>query len=189
MWVEEQLKEGIKVLSITHQNVLDVSSLFPYGFSITNRDKLVELFNTYGVEYNFSGHSHIQTTIKSDTLTDYVTGSLTVSPLNYGIINVNEDSSVNYQVNHVDILNEEARERFISVTRSKIAEDVNTLLLSDEIKEAMIDYAVEINIYYFAGDKDTLVELSKRSELNLWKEHGSATFWGLYLNSILEELE
>lgn len=88
-FVEEQLKKAREdhayVISVTHQTLLIHSELTSQGMSFINSDKLLELYEEYGVVANLSGHMHIQHIAVSDGgVADIATGSLMTSPNYYG---------------------------------------------------------------------------------------------------------
>lgn len=90
-FVEEQLKKAREdhayVISVTHQTLLIHSELTSQGMSFINSDKLLELYEEYGVVANLSGHMHIQHIVVSDGgVPDIATGSLLTSPNYYGEI-------------------------------------------------------------------------------------------------------
>ena len=88
-FVEEQLKRAREdhayVIGVTHQTLLIHSELTSQGMSFINSDKLLELYEEYGVVANLSGHMHIQHIAVSDGgVADIATGSLMTSPNYYG---------------------------------------------------------------------------------------------------------
>ncbi len=89
-WIESQLKEaleaGERVVSITHQTLLQHNPSFSDGFVITNRERLLRLYRQYHVAVNLSGHMHIQHWKQTAGLTEIVTGALSVQPCQYGVL-------------------------------------------------------------------------------------------------------
>lgn len=56
------------------------------------------------VKMHFSGHSHIQHSGTEGSLTDVAVGSLTVAPLRYGLIKIDEERRVSYEPASLGIL-------------------------------------------------------------------------------------
>ena len=90
-FVKEQLEKAREdkayVISATHQTLLTHSELTSQGMSFINSEKLLKLYEEYGVIMNLSGHMHIQHIAVSDGgVPDIATGSLMTSPNYYGEI-------------------------------------------------------------------------------------------------------
>jgi predicted MPP superfamily phosphohydrolase len=100
-FVKEQLEKAREdkayVISVTHQTLLTHSELTSQGMSFINSEKLLDLYEEYGVVANFSGHMHIQHIAVSDGgVPDIATGSLMTSPNYYGEISL-EGKHVSYR--------------------------------------------------------------------------------------------
>ena len=188
-WASRELKKaeenGVKVITITHQNIVRQNRLFYEGFVMSNRDEVLECLTSNGVEINFSGHSHIWHQAEESGLTDYALGSLTVSPLQYLVVHVDEAREISCLAASVSDYEEEARQRFDACTEKQVQQELESVDISDDIREAMISFAVEVNRDYFAGREDILMA-AEDTRWNLWAEYGKATFWYQYLNSILK---
>ncbi len=92
-FVKEQLEKAREdkayVISVTHQTLLTHSELTNQGMSFINSEKLLALYEEYGVVMNLSGHMHIQHIAVSDGgVPDIATGSLMTSPNYYGEISL-----------------------------------------------------------------------------------------------------
>ncbi|MBE5827920.1 MAG: hypothetical protein E7305_00500 [Butyrivibrio sp.] len=90
-FVKEQLEKAKEdkayIISVTHQTLLTHSELTSQGMSFINNEKLLKLYEEYGVVMNLSGHMHIQHIAVSDGgVPDIATGSLMTSPNYYGEI-------------------------------------------------------------------------------------------------------
>ena len=63
-WIEKWLRKAkdmnMRVIGVSHQNILAHNKLFIAGYKITNSSRLVDLYNKYNVRINLSGHMHIQ---------------------------------------------------------------------------------------------------------------------------------
>lgn len=62
-WARRQLeaarRAGVQVLAVSHQNLLAHNSLFSYGYVIEGGERLLALYEEFGVLCNLSGHMHI----------------------------------------------------------------------------------------------------------------------------------
>ena len=189
-WARTQLemaaKDGIPVMSVTHQNVLRQSDLFYQGFVISNEEEAAGLLRDGGVHDNFSGHSHICHTTIADGLTDHAVGSMSVAPLPYTVISVQPDGSVETQTCRLETYADEAKERFAQCTGRQLREALENLEIPPETREEMIDFAVETNAAYFAGTPDK--DLRKKKGWTLWEKYGKGTFWYFYMNSMMPDV-
>lgn len=189
-WAEIQLKKakesGVHVISVTHQNVLPQSSMLADGFIIFNAPQVLSVLRSGGVQLNLSGHSHLQHVSEEDGLTDICTGSMSVYPLRYGILNIDKEGNAVYTKDHLDVVQDAAYERFTGRTReqtSMLLEDRN---IPDDQKEKMVTFAVDMNTAYFSGELDPETDYRALEEWKLWEQYGKDTFWYFYFNSMLD---
>ena len=63
-WAEKMLQEAaedrVPVLAVSHQNLMAHNAMFAKGFRIEGGEKLLSLYEKYGVLANLSGHMHLQ---------------------------------------------------------------------------------------------------------------------------------
>lgn len=68
-WIADQLEQakrsGCRVIAVSHQNLLDHSSLISTGFTIDNAEALLALETEWPVLCHLSGHIHMQHMAKS----------------------------------------------------------------------------------------------------------------------------
>ena len=186
-WLQKAQEEGKTVLSFSHQNLLPVNVLYYDEFTIHNCQKVLELYHQYGVEYSFSGHSHIQHTCTRDGVTEYVTGPLCVTPLHYAIVRADAEE-VSYEAFTMDIYEEEAVERFRRPMLMGMKSMAEELDVTEEECEIMAEYAATLNQAYFAGDWETIQDMKDDQGWELWREKALGTFWYTYMWSIFEEV-
>lgn len=185
-WVEEQLAEarqkGVRVMAVSHQNLLQHNSVFSNSYVIGNSARLLELYERYDVICNLSGHMHIQHIAESaGGLPEIASGALMVSPFPYGILRL-EDATGNYQTQGVNVSEETAAaaETFFWDTSYQQA---LTVLSNHVDAEAMAGYFADINAAYFSGRLDTAVY--DTAQLYEWKE--PPIFLSVYLQSIADD--
>ena len=187
-WMEKQLQwaeeRGIRIISVSHQNLLPQNDLLSMGFVIYNNGQVFDLLEKYGVKAHFSGHSHIWHDKTINGLTDTAVGSLTVSPLGYSVVEIDAASEVNCHQEKLDLLQDESRKLFNTITDRKVRASLSGLSLDEEVKEKMVNFAVAVNKDYFSGTLPDTELLKQMEGWALWKENGKETFWYSYLDSI-----
>lgn len=187
-WAKEQLEAaraaGAAVISVSHQNVLRQSERLYKGYVIGNSRETAQLLREYGVSVHLSGHSHIQHSASVDGLTDYCTGCLSLAPLRYAMVEIDEERQIRYRPQSLGILQREAEERFTANVRRQLAEELAALGLLREQQEAMIVFAAQLNLNYFAGTVDAERFLADPA-WTLWESLGEDSFWLEYMRSML----
>ena len=187
LWLQKAKEEGKTVLSFSHQNLLPVNVLYYDEFTIHDCQKILDLYEKYGVHYSFSGHSHIQHKTVQNGLTEYVTGPLCVTPLHYAIITAGEEKDVaTYEAHTMDFFVEEAVERFRRPMLEGMKALAESLNVTEEEAAIMAEYAATLNQAYFAGDEETVLSMKDDEGWELWKEKALGSFWYTYMWSIFE---
>lgn len=206
-WAEAQLErareKGAAVITVTHQNVLSQNGLLSKGFVLENHDAVEALLRGGAVTLNLSGHVHIQHISEKEGLMDIATGSLSVSPNQYGILTVKDSGEFTYKTEPVAVkdwngekgggtfegqeFSEMTRAYFDRCTRKKMKKELADLPLVEEQKEAMTALAVEINGDYFAGRLKGKGEITDTEAWRLWETEGSGLFFKKYMDSMLED--
>ena len=196
-------REGARVVTVTHQNLLEHNAMFSAGFVLRNASNVQELLEDSPVLLNFSGHMHVQHIQRSRAgLTDIASGSLSVFPNQYGVLELDASGGASYSTRSVDVSAWAAaqgegnpdlldfaafsRAFFDRVTRAKTAEGLDSLPLTGAEREAMLDFSVEVNRHYFAGTMGEVYdELLSSPAWTLWLEKGRGAFFREYLMSVL----
>lgn len=185
-FAEDVLKQaaagGATVIPVTHQNVLPPSDLFSRGFVIFNNDEVKKLFKKYNISLCLSGHAHLQHTSEEDGLIQIITESLSVYPLQYGILTVS-GNNWHYENRELGIRKEESKQRFDGNTLSQVDEVLKRLNLSEDEKKAMEDLAVTANEEFFSGKQMTLNKDDPAYQL--WVTYAPDSFWTIYLTSTI----
>ena len=191
-WAKKQLawaKEDSKtVITVTHQSLLAQNKFMTKGFIISNHSNVESLLRKYGVTLNLSAHIHIQHTVTEDGLTDIATGCASVAPLRYGILNIGTDRSQwEYIPGHLEILQQEATDRFTTCMTRQIADTLTGRDIPEEDFDYMVEFMMDLNRAYFAGEiTDSDVDAVRQTEGYLkWKTYGRDTSWYQYIESIL----
>lgn len=174
-------RKGAQVIAVAHQNFLPQSGLLSSGFVIRNHADIASLLEKYNVTLSLSGHSHLQHQTGENSLTDICTESLSVSPLQYGVVQINAHGW-SYHNRSLGIYEKEAEERFSAVMEKQLKKSLRDSNVPTSIQESMIAYGKQLNSTYFAGHDVT--DLLEDERLSLWEKYGSDTFWYQYLMSM-----
>ena len=176
-WAESQLalaaQQGARVLAVSHQNLLQHSSMFSYGFVIANNDALLAMYERYGVLCNLSGHIHLQhIAISKNRLPEIATSSLMVSPNQYGMLTV-EGSSVAYHTVPVEVMEDrDGAPAFSDYAKAffwqTAALQVAQLAAGSPDAAQLTDYYADVSAAFFSGRMDTVTW--DDALLEEWKE-------------------
>lgn len=206
IWAEGQLADaknaGATVIGVTHQNVMVHNDLFIRGYRIGNYNKVLELFEKYGVQLNLSGHIHIQNIARDTDFCEAATGSLSVWPNLYAAVEVSEQRDISYQTRSVDVsgwakaqraeipelleFETAAREEFDRFNTGKILDELDYLEVTDSQKDMLKEFAADVNRLYFAGRLGEQREQLREEEAwKLLEEKGDWLFLKEYMDSIM----
>ncbi|MDL2317988.1 metallophosphoesterase [Eubacteriales bacterium OttesenSCG-928-A19] len=182
------------VITVTHQSMLPHSERVTGGYMIINWESVSDLLIEYGVRLNLSGHIHIQHIAEKGSLHDVSTAALSASPHNYGLVTIEEDGGIRYEVQTLrdDFLPEgrtaESRAFFHQVSRDKALAGLYDSALSQADRERMADFAATVNAHYYAGKLAAArAELLGEDALALWLSMPEDAFWAGYLREMMAE--
>jgi len=185
VWLETQLKQAKKdkapVMAVMHQNLYAHSSLLSFGYQLYNAQKLQELFERYGVKVCFSGHIHLQS-IQKGSVTEVVTSSMTMAPVQYGVISY-KVGKLDYHTERLSDFTDTADTFFADTARSRVKTSLAESGLTAEEIDLMADTYVAVNSAYFAGRKTDFDRLDEG--LALWRTQKDS-FTAIYIESMLE---
>lgn len=186
-WIGQQLaaaqRQGMRVISVSHQNLLQHNPIFASGFVMAGNDRLLEMFEQYNVLCHFSGHMHIQHIAQSaNGLPEIVTSSLMVTPLQYGVLRL-EGTAGQYQTKQVESSTEIA-EYAKALFWDTAYRQAQTALGDGPDTPGMAAYFADTNTAYFAGRMDTIEY--DTDQLKQWEKQIS--FLSLYLQSMADDV-
>jgi 3',5'-cyclic AMP phosphodiesterase CpdA len=108
-------KRNARIVTVMHHNLLDHSSVISKGFTINNKQEVLDKFQEYRLDIALSGHIHFQN-IRSnkkveapnlkadqDVTYDIVTSALSVYPLQYGKLKYSPEDGYYYTTSQVDV--------------------------------------------------------------------------------------
>ena len=182
-WIEDQLADakraGQRILAAGHQNLFQ-QSMFRGGYVIQNAERLAEIFREHDVPLYLSGHLHIQHWKTEQGLTEIATSALSVSPCQYGILDVRGDK-LRYETKVTDVTewaigqgNENpdllrfrayASDCFDTRNRQQTPEALGWFAYTEDEIARMTDYIVDLNRAYFTGDLRDAAALDENGEL------------------------
>lgn len=116
-WMDEQLarakEEGVLVIPIAHHNLLSQSRMYTTQCAMENNGEVIDLLQKYRLPLFFSGHLHVQRMRKHKAepgvpegaygIAEIVTDALSIPPCQYGYIRWEEDGSITYETQAVDV--------------------------------------------------------------------------------------
>lgn len=193
-WAEQILekaqREGIRVVVMSHQNVLIQNSMMYNGYVIHNHEAVEHMLKRYGVSLVMSGHSHLEHTAVSDGLTDICSESLAVYPLQYGMITLGAaGGDFRCEKKKLGILEQEAFDCFAETVVRMVSPIVNEAAEDVAERACMTEYAVALNAACFSGDRQSAQDLADEPGRKLWQQRAGDTFWGIYIENILSEMD
>lgn len=189
-WLENELQEithsnKIPLLSM-HHNLGKHSELLYEGYTLSNQEEMLALLNKYQVPLVLSGHIHLQNIAEVNGIYDIATSSLAISPMQYGILTL-KNESIDYETQKLN-MNIDDEAFFEEVYANKIQERL--LDIFDEQTASEIGkFLGKVNRYYFSGIIDKHYEEIVNDPLYaLVMEHrDDLEFSAVYLESQLHQ--
>lgn len=201
-WIKTELKlakrQGADVIAVCHQNLFAHNPLLSFGYQLLNADDLQELLDKYKVRLILSGHIHIQSVKAENGITEIVTSSLEMPPIQYGQLTY-DGKGVDYAVQKTDVsswlkvhgqLSAEledfaayATDYYEYTSRLKAENQLAEAPLSADEKALIAKAFAKANTLYFAGEVFDSSQFDEAMELI---ESSGTAFFGRYLSSIFE---
>lgn len=194
-WIAGQLadaqKAGCRVIAVSHQNLLDHSSMFSKGFTMDGAQALRALYARADVPVNLSGHIHMQHIRQADGLCDIATSSLAVSPNQYGVLTLTPQT-LDYRTEPVDVrawalahgLDDPRLTDFAAYSdgffKDNARRQAMNAILDDDNPGELAEAFAQLNAAFFAGRPD-LYRLD-RQLLRRWQRQ--PTSLSAYIESI-----
>lgn len=192
-WVEGQLADaaaaGARVIAVSHQNLFRHNKVIYESYVIKNADALLDLYESYGVLVNLTGHLHCQHVAHDDAgFYEIATSSLAVSPNQFGVVTLTEDT-LTYETRPTDVSGWAAARGladpnlldFASYARDFFTGSGRTQT-PGQSDEALAFFG-RINAAYFSGRMDTVDP--DDPGFAQWAGDG---FHALYIDSIREDI-
>lgn len=190
-WIEARLRETAaqnrRVITVSHQTLLPHNSLFTSGFVMDGHDKLLALYQKYGVLCNLSGHMHIQHTAVNG-LPEIVTSSLAVSP-NQDCVLILDGTTAHYETKAVDVSRWARAQRYTDSALLNFDQTAADFFLETSRRQAqaalegsadtdtLADFFAQANAAYFAGNMDQIDP--ENTLFERWQKQGNFSSYQL----------
>ena len=100
-------ENNAKIITTTHQSLLENVYLHSEDYRIVNSNRLRELMAEFDSKINLSGHIHTQSIVSNEyegkTLYEITTEALSVAQNNYGYITISDSDEFHYQAIPLDV--------------------------------------------------------------------------------------
>lgn len=203
-WLEGQLKaaqaQGVTVLSVSHQNILQHNPNFSSGYMIDDSQRLADLLQQYHVRLNLTGHIHVQHIAgESGGLQELVTSSMAIAPNRYGVVTF-DGSTLNYTGKDMDVaswakttgaadpnlldFSAYSRQVFWDIAYNQSMTNLGDWGIDESHVEQMSRYYADINTSYFAGEKTT--HTTQEPAFALWERYEKDSRRFQYITNMLQ---
>ena len=148
-WIKDNINRNERTIAFSHQNLL-VHGLYSEDYLINNAEEVLDLYADLNIKINFTGHIHLQNTVNDKGFTEVATSSMSVSPLQYGVIDIYSD--------HLEYHTEQLKnEKLIGVANDYFNNKSERSIRRYTDDEDLINYYVDCNSLFFKGRRDELV--------------------------------
>lgn len=176
-WIDVQLQAakeaGVSLIPVVHHNVLQQHAMLSKGYTLDNAADLKALFNQYGIQFGFSGHTHSQNIVEEDlgqvSYTEVVNGAFSIYPAVIGQLNL-DDASIRYQKTQLDMASWTEKHQpsnpnlqnhlsYLQIVFDNTSDIMVHNVLNDErlydgeTADAISQFIMPANRAYFSGEK------------------------------------
>ncbi len=110
-WIKEATQlardNNAQIITVMHHNVMKHSERLYEGYVISNSEDVLPLFDQLNLNIVLSGHMHAQDIKTSkqtnNTIYDIVTSSMSIFPMNYGVVEYQKGKGFNYHFEPLDV--------------------------------------------------------------------------------------
>lgn len=214
-WFEPYLlqaqEEDIQILPVSHHNLLEqssVSDLFVDDCTLEHDERFIRMLEENGVPLYLSGHLHVQHFAETDGgIHEVVTSSLSVPPIQHGVVEMFDDGSIRYHTQAVDMegwakehgkrdknllnFNEYSAKFFESLSYDEAYRSLRGTEATPKQKNDMAKLFAQLNPAYYSGRSYKLkVPLEQDPAFELWNEYGFfSEFYDTMVNILEDEVE
>ena len=176
-WIDVQLQAakeaGVSLIPVVHHKVLQQHAMLSKGYTLDNAADLKALFNQYGIQFGFSGHTHSQNIVEEDlgqvSHTEVVNGAFSIYPAVIGQLNL-DDASIRYQKTQLDMASWTEKHQpsnpnlqnhlsYLQIVFDNTSDIMVHNVLNDErwydgeTADAISQFIMPANRAYFSGEK------------------------------------
>lgn len=110
-WIREATKiareNNAQIITVMHHNLIKHSERLYKGYVINNSEEVVPIFDELNLNIVLSGHMHAQdikyTEQAKNTIYDIVTSSMSIYPMNYGVVDYIKGEGFSYRLESLDV--------------------------------------------------------------------------------------
>lgn len=188
-WIDRILetakKQGVRIFSTTHQNLLVHNENFISDYTIVDGVSLVEKYMESGVAINLSGHMHCMNIVdRNKQFYEVAMESISVWPNLYGQLDLREDGTISFST-HATIHDGNSYAYILDSTNRTLGRRFSTEGLTEEEIAVMQEFIVQMNIAYFSGKLDSIAGAESDTAYKLWKEKAPGSNAFMLIDSIL----
>lgn len=199
VWIRQQYEEaekaGAVMIPVAHHNLMGESRVYPTECAIEGGEELISIMEEYEVPLYLSGHLHLQRIKKyqpepgtpkdARAVTEAVTGSLSIAPCQYSIIQWSEDGTLSYSLKEVDVSSWAEANRLTDenlLNFGDYSENFVKRIVSDQVykeldalpkdmKQPMADLYGQLNYEYCAGTATDEDDIKNTRGYWLWERN------------------
>ncbi|MEG1143873.1 MAG: metallophosphoesterase [Clostridium sp.] len=209
-WLEKAKEEHVTVIPVAHHNLLNESALYKEECTLENHREVTALLEKYNLPIYISGHLHLQRVKKNISgptaesqygIHEIVSGSLSISPCQYGILKWTEDGSLSYNTKAVDVAawarkhqqEDENLLDFADYSSRFLADVISSQLyrsvysIPKDRKTQMAALYGEVNRAYSSGQKVNAADIKADKDYFYWQRYLGETKWYDNLTAMLKD--
>lgn len=185
--IDEANEKGVRVITVTHQNLLVHNENFISDFTVVDGASFVENLMKKGVAINLSGHMHCMNIIdRKEKFYEVAMESISVWPNLYGQLDISEDNIYEFST-HATEHEGNSYAYMLDSTDRTLGNRVPQFDIPQEQLDQMRQFVVKMNVDYFAGKTMTEEEYLQEEGYKLWQEYAPDSVNGEYINSIVHQ--
>lgn len=185
--IDQANEQGIRVFTVTHQNLLVHNENFISDFTVVDGASMVENLIQRGVAINLSGHMHCMNIVdRRNVFYEVAMESISVWPNLYGQLDISADSEYEFSTHSTKHAGNSYAYMWDSTDRT-LGNRTPQFDLPAEKLDTMRKFVVKMNVDYFSGKTLTEEEYLQEEGYLLWQEYAPASVNGEYMNSVIHQ--
>lgn len=180
--MEEARRQGVRVIGVSHQTLLQHNSIFTDGYVIRDGKGLETIYQQYNIICNFCGHMHIQHIAEGGPFPEIASSSLLTWPNQYGLLSLDGNSAHYYTmpVEPAGSVTEDAYWLLWNTAYRQAGAELTSGATVASGVDGLCSFFAGVNVRYVAGLGNTIHwdDVAVRE----WQERGAVL--SAYLDSI-----